>query len=188
MAAKESADEEWLDWVERQAGMLRRELELGDMETLDPYELAKKMGFIKLMPIEAVQNIEPEILERLLVRNSGWSAGSLVLPDGTVIVIMNPSHSKARKRATLMEEIAHIHLAHTPSVLAVGPDNLTTRTYDKQQEKEAYWVGAAALVPIAQLQAAQRLRHTIKHMATYFEVSRDLVRFRCAITHINLAD
>jgi hypothetical protein len=177
-----------LEWAERQANMLRQDLGLNELDILDPYELAKKMEFIELLPLDAIQNIPPEFIEQLRERDSsGWSAGSLALPDGRVAVIMNPKHPKTRARATLMEEIVHIHLAHRPSLLTVGVDNITTRTYDDQQEREAYWVGAAALVPMWQLKKAQKLRLNIQQLADYCEVSKQLVKFRSDITDIRLA-
>ncbi|MCB0124906.1 MAG: ImmA/IrrE family metallo-endopeptidase, partial [Caldilineaceae bacterium] len=150
-----------LDWAERQASMLRRDLQLSEVEILNPYELAEKMGFIELLPLANVQNISLECRQVLSAHNGkGWSAGSLAFPDGRVAVIMNPLHAKTRKRATLMEEIAHIHLAHKPSQLTVGNDGITARSYDAQQEKEAYWVGAAALVTMWHLQQAQKRKMT----------------------------
>lgn len=184
MAEKAFVD---LEWAERQANMLRQDLGLNELDILDPYELAKKMEFIELLPLDAIQNIPPEFMEQLSERDSkGWSAGSLALPDGRVAVIMNPKHPKTRARATLMEEIAHIHLAHRPSLLTVGANNIATRTYDDQQEREAYWVGAAALVPMWQLKKAQTLGLNTKQLADYCEVSTKLVKFRSDTTGIKL--
>lgn len=185
MAGKASIDP---DWVERQAGMLRRDLKLNEIEILNPYELAEAMEFIKLLPLHAVQNILPEVVDHLCERDAkGWSAGSLAFPDGMVAVIMNPTHAHTRKRATLMEEIAHIHLAHQPSILAVNADNVIARSYNVQQEKEAYYVGAAALVPIWQLRQAQKLGIGIQQLAAYCEVSPKLIEFRASLTYIPLA-
>lgn len=176
-----------LDWAERQAGMLRQDLGLSEVEILNPYELAKVMGFIELLPLTAVQNISPGCIQCLCEHGrDGWSAGSLALPDGRVVVIMNPTHAKTRTRATLMEEIAHIHLAHQPSLLSVGDDGVTARNYNAQQEKEAYWVGAAALVTRWQLGQAQKMRLNIKQFADYCEVSTRLVKFRASITGVKL--
>ncbi len=177
-----------LDWAERQAKMLRQDLELNEVDILDPYELVKKLGFIELLPFDAVLNIVPEFLQQLRGHDSkGWSAGSLAFPDGRVAIIMNPTHAKTRARATLMEEIAHIHLAHQPSLLTIGANNITARSYDDQQEMEAYWVGAAALVPMLQLRKAQQLKLSIQRFADYCEVSPQLIKFRSNITGITLA-
>jgi len=185
VAEKASVDP---DWVERQAVMLRRDLDLRDVEILNPYKLAEVMGFIELLPLHAVQNILPEILQHLCERDAkGWSAGSLAFSDGRVAVIMNPTHANTRKRATLMEEIAHIHLAHQPSILAVNADNVIARSYNAQQEKEAYYVGAAALVTMWQLKQAQKLGIGIQQLAAYCEVSPQLIEFRARITQLPLA-
>lgn len=184
MAGKAYVD---LEWAEYQASILRGDLELSDLEILNPYELAKKMELFELLPLDAIQNIPSTHLKQLCERDSkGWSAGSLALPDGRVVVIMNPKHAKTRARATLMEEIVHIHLAHEPTLLEIGANHIAARTYNDQQEKEAYWVGAAALVPMAQLRIGQQLRKSVADMAEYCEVSTQLVAFRCNITGIVL--
>src|SRR5581483_4627705 len=66
-------------------------------------------------------------------------------------------------RATLMEEVAHVFLGHTPNRLAVvtSPDSLqkkeangkkiVARDYNHDDEEAAYAIGAAALVPYAPL-------------------------------------
>jgi hypothetical protein len=176
-----------LDWVERQASMLRRDLELSELDILDPYDLAEKMEFIEVVQPDEVRDIPSECLQQLCERDpKSWSAGSVELPDGTVRVIMNPKHAKTRARVTLMEEIAHIHLAHQPSRLSIGADNVIVRSYNEQQEREAYWVGAAALVPMWQLKQAQKLGIGIQQLAAYCEVSPKLIEFRANITHISL--
>lgn len=56
-------------------------------------------------------------------------------------------HDPHRIKTTLMEEVAHIHLRHSPTGLTLSMDGLRMRGYDKKQEHEAYGVGAAALLP-----------------------------------------
>ena len=123
-------------------------LHLTRIDPLDPYQLAETYNVILLSPHE-VPEFTPEIINRLLVVDPDtWSAGSLPLPDGKVIILMNPTHSLTRRHATLMEELAHIHLKHKPSGLVVVAGFLTTRTFNKTNETKAYWVGAAALVTL----------------------------------------
>ena len=88
--------------------MLRRDLELSEVEILNPYELAKAMGFIELLPLHAVQNILPEIQQHLCERDAkGWSAGSLAFPDGRVAVIMKRTHASKRKKGKVVGEKTH---------------------------------------------------------------------------------
>ncbi len=148
------ATEHFLAWVERQAQQLRRRVALPPMGILDPYRLAGKMGVRVLTPGD-IPGMDPADLQHLLVQGSdSWSAGSIRLPNGQVVIVLNPTHPDTRKRATLMEELAHVHLRHKPSQLIVLDGGVAVRSFKKSQETEAYWVGAAALVPRGVLQHA----------------------------------
>ena len=74
------------------------------------------------------------------------------------MIILNPIHPDTRKRATLMEELSHIYLGHAPSKLTVVDGGLAFRSFKKTQETEAYWVGAAALVPRVALERGKTQR------------------------------
>jgi hypothetical protein len=133
---------------------LRKHLRLRTDELLDPYRLVDFVG-LRLVPLEAVcKHLPKEIVRQLRVRGvHSWSGGihGLALPDGTRICILNSGHNPLRLKTTLMEEIAHIHLAHSPSGLIHSGDGLRIRSYNTQQEQDAYGVGAAALLPWAAL-------------------------------------
>jgi len=109
------------------------------------------------------------------------------MPDGDVVIVLNPNHPETRKHATLMEELSHIHLAHTPTQLIVIDGGPAFRSFKKTQETQAYWVGAAALVPRAALERAKRNKADRQVLAKYFGVSRDLVAFRENVTGVRLS-
>ncbi len=77
-----------------------------------------------------------------------------------------------------MEEIAHIFLRHKPSKLSLGPGGMTMRTYNKSNETQAYWVGAAALVPRAVLFQGMKDGESVREIASQQQVSTDLIEFR----------
>ena len=94
---------------------------VADNEPLDPFALAQ---FAKLMVIDfdAIKGLSPETRAHLLGDGAEeWSGGacSRPLPNGWRLVILNPAHGMRRNRATLMEEVAHVFLGHTPNRLAV---------------------------------------------------------------------
>lgn len=97
-----------------------------------------------------------------------WSAFAQPLPDESVQVIYNDSHSSQRRRATLMEEFFHLRLGHRPSKLRCYSDGGSHRTFTTAIETEAYQSGAAALVPykplrdlIHRMPRSMRSRHTL---------------------------
>jgi IrrE N-terminal-like domain len=173
-------------WVERRAKELRRMLNLQDKDCLDPYALARCLD-IKILEPSQVQGISDKCLKQLLyVDPYSWSAGTLHLPGQPAVVVLNPIHADTRKRATLMEEIAHVHLCHTPSSLIVIKGITAMRSYKKSQEMQAYWTGAAALVPCDLMKHAQDINLGRESLANICGVSIDLVKFREKVAKITL--
>jgi hypothetical protein len=135
---------------EPHAQALRKRLNLSSSQILDPYKLAVAVG-LRLVDLRSVcEQMDRQSADQVLVRDKhSWSGGVFArpLPDGTRICILNSTHGPRRTKMTLMEEIAHIHLRHTPTSLMRLADGLRRREYNKAQEEEAYGVGAAALLP-----------------------------------------
>ena len=176
----------FLIWVEKQAQVLRARLALSPLAVLNPFDLARQMNAKVISPSD-ISGLPAECLNQLLITDSdGWSAGSLKLPDVGVVIVLNPNHPETRKRATLMEELSHIYLNHTPTQLILTDGGPAFRSFKKSQETEAYWVGAAALVPRAALERAKRNRANRHVVAQFYGVSRDLVRFRENVTGLRL--
>jgi len=162
-----------------------------DDEPLDPFELAR---FAKLL-VATFEEIEPFLSEETKTHLTGagkdkWSGGaaSHKLPDGRKLIILNPTHSSRRHKATLMEEISHVFLGHKPSRLAIENTNkdgkAIARDYNADIEEEAYSTGAAALVPYTSLKRFVYDGKTIAEIARHFNVSRPLVEYRIKISRL----
>ena len=173
---------------------LRDFAEVADNEPLDPFALAH---FARLMVIDfhAIEGLSPETRAHLLGDGvEEWSGGacSRPLPNGWRLVILNPAHGKRRNRATLMEEVAHVFLGHSPNRLAVagsptardGATRTLARDYNHDAEEAAYATGAAALVPYGALRRFVRGGRTADQIARHFRVSRQLVEYRIKVTHL----
>jgi hypothetical protein len=160
-------------------------------QPLDPFALAK---FAKLLVVDfdSIEGLSPESRERLLSEGAEeWSGGvcSRPLPNGWRLVILNPAHGKQRNCATLMEEVSHVFLGHTPNRLAVissaRPNNRTlARDYNHADEEAAYAIGAAALVPYSSLRQLVMKGRMAQEIARHFHVSRQLVEYRIKVTHL----
>jgi Zn-dependent peptidase ImmA (M78 family) len=81
-----------------------------------------------------------------------------------------------------MEEVAHIYLGHHPTKITTGFDGLCRRDYEHSNEREAYAVGAAALLPYAPLHAALHSGTSARRIAKRYRVSKELVEYRIKIT------
>lgn len=159
----------------------------GIHDRLDPYSLAESAG-LRVVPLEAIAGLTEDVKTILQSPDRAWSGGATpMLPDGTRIVILNPSQSNERKAATLMEEICHVLLGHKHSELSSGANSDSNkkdeahRTHDKNIEDEAYSVGAAALLPYRALACNLSRGQSIKSIAAQAGVSQALVRYRIKI-------
>ena len=157
-------------------------------QALNPFDLA---GFANLIVVrfDEVAGLSEKSREHLLgPAAEDWSGGACSLPNGMKLVILNPTHGRARTNATLMEEICHVFLGHQPNRLSVvtrdDRGKVMNRDYRKADEEEAYAVGAAALVPYASLKKFLLQGKNSTEIAMYFRVSPELVEYRMKVTHL----
>jgi hypothetical protein len=161
-----------------------------DTQPLDPYKLAKYAKLV-VVSFDEISGLSSETLEHLLGKGKDmWSGGaaSKPLPDGSKLIVLNPTHSRNRQHATLMEEICHVFLGHKPSRLQTerrGKDGkVVARDYDAAIEEEAYATGAAALVPYTALCRMVDSGRTTAQIARHFGVSRALVEYRIKVSRL----
>ncbi|MGE3465847.1 MAG: ImmA/IrrE family metallo-endopeptidase [Pyrinomonadaceae bacterium] len=162
-----------------------------DDERLDPFDLAQ---YAKLF-VASFDQIEPLLTPETRAHligdgNEAWSGGaaSHTLPNGQKLIILNPTHSRTRQHATLMEEVCHVFYGHKPSRLAIASRNdqgkIVARDYNHSIEEEAYSTGAAALVPYTALKRMVAGGRTINEIARHFYVSRALVEYRIKVSRL----
>lgn len=162
-----------------------------DDQRLDPFRLAyyAKLFVASFEQIEPL--LSPETRSHLIGDGKdAWSGGaaSHTLPDGTKLIILNPTHGKNRQNATLMEEVSHVFLGHKPSRLAIEnrdkSGKIIARDYNHAIEEEAYSTGTAALVPYTALRRMVNQGKTVNEIARHFNVSRALVEFRIKVSRL----
>ena len=161
-----------------------------DDEPLDPFALAR---YAKLFvaTFEDIEGLSDQTIKHLLEAGKDmWSGGaaSAKLPDGSRLIILNPTHGKNRHNATLMEEICHVFLGHKPSRLAIKNTSTEGKTiardYHAEIEEEAYGTGAAALLPYTAINRMVSEGKTAAEIARHFHVSRALVEYRLKISRL----
>lgn len=179
------ASKHFIEWVERNGLKLRNWLKLNKYDPMNPENLAKKMG-VDLYTPKDVSALPNEILQNLLEEaNKNWSAGTMISHNGKPFIIYNPNHSEERKRATLMEELAHLYLNHKPSEF-IHFNGIAFRTHKQTVETQAYWVGSASLIPRHVLEVSVEKNISREYVAEKFLVSIDLVKFRENVTGLKL--
>lgn len=157
-------------------------------QPLNPWKLAPYFK-IRVMNLRDVEGLSQES-RKVLLGDSGksWSGGATrPLPDGSRLVFLNPNHTWERQAATLMEEICHVVLGHSPTRLTLQEQTgkeVHFRNFDENQEEVAYAVGAAALVPYFSLKHAVTAGMAADKIARRFSVSRDLVIYRIKVCRL----
>lgn len=165
---------------EKIAAVLRRLAGVSSPELLDPWSLAGRVGLTVLD--------DPAVLSEVGMPGNGesckWSGGVYPkpLPDGTFLCILNPAHSRRRNKITLMEEITHTYLRHQPCSVIATDCGIKVRDYNVQQEREAYGIGAAALLPWATLFPRLNSGHTVEDLSADYDVTPDLINYRIKVT------
>lgn len=166
-------------WAERVSLTMREEMKLNSTDPLDPLELASFLG-VKVCTPNDIPDLPAEVVHQLLSRDPwGWSAVSLLLPDGGGLVIYNPRKSKGRQASDITHELAHFILDHKPGTIILSPDgDIAMRTFDHKQEEEANWLAWSVLLPREALLRAKRRKLTIAQIASLYGVAESLVTFR----------
>ena len=157
---------------------------------LNPFALARFANLL-VVDIAKLKGLSQQSREHLLgLAAEEWSGGATAraLPDGRKIVILNPTHGRARTNATLMEEICHVFLGHQANRLAIIANDergkTLARDYRKADEEAAYATGAAALVPYGTLRRMVLKGREASQIARHFQVSKDLIEYRLKVTRL----
>lgn len=168
---------------ERRAVAARSAIGLGSMDPLDPWTYAEHLGVYVLEAADL--DMEAQHTQQLLhIDPSSWS-GMTLFEEGTHLVVLNTSDSRARRCATLMHELAHILLDHPPADVDISPSGIFLLSdYSAEHEEEADWLGATLLVPEASLLHHRRAGRSILEVAEFFGVSVDLCTWRSRMTGV----
>ncbi len=167
---------------------LRDFARVGIDQPLNPFALAEFANLV-VVQFDQLKGLSESAREHLLgPAVEAWSGGACALPDGRKLVVLNPTHGRARTNATLMEEICHVFLGHQANRLSIvtkdARGKVMSRDYRKSDEEEAYGVGAAGLVPYSSLKRFLRNGKATNQIAAHFRVSRELVEYRMKVTRL----
>ncbi len=175
----------FIRWLEGQAQQLRAKCSLSPFARLDPFALAGKMDIPVYTPRD-IPGLDAAVLHRVLADGAGeWDAATIPLPNGSHVIVMNPIPCRERQHASLMEELAHIFLKHKPSALRTI-NGMVLRVWKQAHETQAYWLGAAALVPQRVMKGAITRRMTVEQLAADCCVSKELIIMREKVLGLQL--
>ena len=178
---------------------VKRRLGIGATAVVDPFAV---------LPAIPARLVDASMLTSAMLSTCAaeWSGIGFgrIGAAGEELIALNPTHTEARQRVTLMEEIVHIVLDHPKTTLTVRTGDTITanqisvtsalppsrsrarststssaRTYSATIEDDAFNIGAACVLPWPELYNAVHRRHEDKvTIAQRFLVSAELVAFR----------
>ena len=171
-------------FAEKHADELRSIAGIHQGERFDPIVCLNRFDAVLIGPelLEALPLEVREAVDNLSVKE--FSGGAQALPDGRLMIIANPKQTTERLRVTIMEEIAHRHLGHKPTLITSGPGGEGHRTYNSTLENEAYWTAAATLLPRFNIYQSIWRCESAAHIAMKYGVSIELVEFRIKILNL----
>jgi hypothetical protein len=160
--------------IEQFALAAKRCLDLHDQAVVDPWDAAKRID-VDVLGHKFFDQFPEDLRRQILSAGSAhWSAGTVVVPPHAAIVL-NPTHSLTRQRATLAEELAHLVMGHPPSRI----DPVTGfRTFEASIESEAFGVGGAMILPYSRLFALVNRGATAGEIANQFSISEQFAEYR----------
>lgn len=170
-------------WCENVSVRQRKDLKLQPADPLDPKLLARHLG-AEIWTPERVPNLDRECLITLLSEDpKSWSAVTLRIGPKHLIIV-NSTHSAARKASNLMHELAHLLMGHKPARVDVSEDGLLIlNTFSKRQEDEAHWLAGCLLLPREALKTISRnAGDNLKAAARKYGVSLPMLRYRMNVT------
>lgn len=167
--------------IEDHARAIRTKANVGSTERLDPRQLATQFDAIVVEPRQ-LKSLTPEDLSLIAEMNAKeWSGAGIRLPNGRLLILLNPNQTDERAAVTIVEEICHCFFAHAPSELIVNAAGFARTKFNEATEAEAYWTAAAVLVPAHGLAMSVFRGATADDIASAYGVSVDLVEFRIKV-------
>lgn len=169
---------ELIAFVDGHSVSLRRQAGVGQNERLDPWAVAPAFGLVFVQPenVDGVADEDRAHVSSLTAKQ--WSGMGHPLPQGGLLVMLNPYQTPERANVTAMEEVAHVYLGHKPVLLVDADGGCVQRHYDKMAEQEAYWLATATLLPSSAVGRAVWNGSSAVEIAGQFGVSTELVQFR----------
>jgi transcriptional regulator with XRE-family HTH domain len=163
--------------MEERALKLREQLTVGVEDPLDALSIEIE-GVDVLVP-SGIGGLDPKCLNHLRGAGVGeWSAMSVPLDEegDAWTVVRNDLHSLERQKVTYLEECWHILLGHQLTKIAKISDSYG-RTYDSDEEHDAYYLAGATLVPGSAVISAVE-SGAAETLAEKYGVSQQLVEYR----------
>ncbi len=175
---RERSTKDLISFAEEHAAILRQRAGIDPRDRFDPRTLTRELGLVITYPGDILGLTPDDYALVTGVDARTWSGMGGTLPDGRLLVVLHPAQTAERANVTIMEEVAHAHLGHRPSLLVTQPSGLKKRQYNQTDEDEAYWTAAAALLPRLVVAEAVWRGRSVEDLAAAYSASVECAQFR----------
>lgn len=171
--------------AERLGEEYRKKLGKSIFDPLDAYKLANYLEVEVCSVYDYLDEIEAVKIVGTRLNPKDWSALWLPDKDGGKIIIHNPNHSENRQQSNIMHELAHIIRRHeTSKEIKMLCMQLGLRSFNKQQEEEAKYLGGCLQITRPGLMWALKRKFTVEEISEYYNASTEMVSFRINATGV----
>ena len=164
------------NWYARE---MRAELGIPPDGPLCPWTLAEHLGY-EVIKLSDYSRLEPAAVAYLRSERGQQEFSAITIyVEGARWIVHNDYHHPHRQAANISHELSHGLLIHLPEPLR-GSNG--ARTFNRQQEEEAHWLGPALLISE---EAALNIARTRQHhddVQELYGVSDELLRMRLRVT------
>ena len=164
--------------MEAMARQLRDAVSVDETKKLDA--LSVRVSGVRVCTPSEVNGLSESSLAYLTSEGrNDWSAMSVPLDASNEhwAILRNDNHSIERQRVTYLEECWHILLGHKLTKIAKISDAYG-RTYDSNEEHDAYYLAAATLLPEKALAECVKKKESTAQIGLQFGASPELVDYR----------
>jgi Zn-dependent peptidase ImmA (M78 family) len=156
----------------------RKQLGLDIESAFDPFLL--KVENVEIVAISKLKDFDKRLLAMLTGEASHqWSAMSvpLDLAQEKWVIVYNDSHNPERQRVSVLEEVWHILSGHRlTKIVRLGAHH--SRTYEHQEEHDAYYLASASLVPAEAVRNFVKEKGDLLEFARRYGASKELIEYR----------
>lgn len=179
MSTKQAFTKQYIRHIEQNAIQIRSRLGLDLVGGFDPFRISQGIGMSIIYPDEnkSVSSNTDMMAYLQTLDAKVWSAMGGKLSNGNLLIVLNRNQTIQRARVSIMEEVAHDHYKHKPSISPYMFEG-KLRFYDQGNEQEAYHTGAATLLPSVVIAMAVHQGKDASEIAELQGTSTELVEMR----------
>ena len=157
---------------------VRKELDLGFKDPLDPWKLADHLA-IPVLPLRSFSEEAPGAVQHFVKFDTDAFFAVTVFRGPQRVIVHHDALPRTRQASDIAHELAHSLLLHPPHPAL---DHRGCRYWNAEIEQEAEWLAGALLISEEAALMIVRRGLAISTAAQMFGISKRMVNFRINVT------